>query len=72
MNKIGYILRKKRLNAAFSQVEYAKQIGITDVTLSKIENGKHFGVRTTRKISKITGIKTAKVRQMMFDEIEVE
>ena len=70
MNKLGRWLKEKRLNSACSQKEYAKGIGITDVTLSKIENGEHCGTKTLRKLNRYTGASTKVLRGMMLFEEE--
>lgn len=69
MNKLGHWLKEKRLNSACSQKEYATKLGITDVTLSKVENGEHCGAKTLRKISEFTGVSTKILREMMLFDL---
>jgi len=70
MNKLGLWVKDKRLNASLNQKEYAEKIGITDVTLSKIENSGHVSGRTLRKLSEFFNINTKILREMMLFEKE--
>ena len=70
MNKLGEWLKEKRLNKAMSQVEYADKIGISNVTLSKIESGENVGSNVLRKLSIETGVATKMLREMMLFEIK--
>ena len=72
MNKLGEWLKEKRLNKAMSQVEYAEKIGISNVTLSKVESGENVGSNVLRKLSIETGVATKMLREMMLFEIKEE
>lgn len=72
MNKLGEWLKEKRLNKAMSQVEYADKIGISNVTLSKVESGENVGSNVLRKLSIETGVATKMLREMMLFEIKEE
>ena len=72
MNKLGEWLKEKRLNKAMSQVEYAEKIGISNVTLSKVESGESVGSNVLRKLSIETGVATKMLREMMLFEIKEE
>ena len=72
MNKLGEWLKEKRLNKAMSQVEYAEKIGISNVTLSKVESGENVGSNVLRKLSVETGVATKMLREMMLFEIKEE
>ena len=72
MNELGKFMKNKRNDEAKTQVEYAKQIGITNVTLSKIENGEAIGSNTIRKLSKFYQIDTRNIRNLMEMETEME
>ena len=69
MNKLGIWVKDKRLNCAESQVEYAEKIGITNVTLSKIENGEKIGINVLKKLSVFFNVRPKILKEMM--EIEV-
>lgn len=66
MNKLGEFVLNKRKNLALTQVEYADRIGITAVTLSKIENGEEIGSNVLRKLSTFLNISPKVLREMML------
>ena len=70
MNKLGRFLKERRIDLALSQVGMAKEIGITNITLHKIEKGIHVGSATIRKLALFLNISTRDVRAMMEMEIE--
>lgn len=70
MNKLGDFIREKRLNHAMTQEDYAHKIGITQTTLSKIENGEPIGSNVVRKLATFTNISTKVIREMMLFEID--
>lgn len=69
MSKLGLHIREKRLNYALNQQELAKKIGITSVTLSKIENGGRCGTVVLKKLSAYLGISTKLLREMMVNKV---
>jgi len=70
MNKLGDFIRNKRKNLALTQIEYADKIGITAVTLSKIENGEEIGSNVLKKLAEFTNISPKVLREMMLYEIK--
>ena len=70
MNKLGEFMLNKRKNLALTQFEYAEKIGITAVTLSKIENGEEIGSNVLKKLSDFTNISPKVLREMMLYEIK--
>ena len=66
MNKLGEFMLNKRKNLALTQIEYAEKIGITAVTLSKIENGEEIGSNVLRKLATFTNISPKVLREMML------
>ena len=70
MNKLGEFVLNKRKNLALTQVEYADRIGITAVTLSKIENGEEIGSNVLRKLSTFLNISPKVLREMMLYNYE--
>ena len=70
MNKLGRFLKERRTDLALTQVEMAENIGITNITLHKIEKGIHVGSATIRKLALFLNISTRDVRAMMEMEIE--
>ena len=72
MNKLGKHLRDKRLNLALTQIELGKKIGVTNVTISRIESGVHIGPATIRKLSEFLNIATQNIRALMLFKEETE
>jgi transcriptional regulator with XRE-family HTH domain len=72
MNELAIFMKKKRTEEAKTQVSYANEIGITNITLSKIENGEMIGSNTIRKLSKFYKIDTRDIRNLMEMEVENE
>lgn len=70
MNKLGKLLKERRLDLALSQVQMAEKIGITNITLFKIEKGEHIGSSTIRKLSAYLNIGTRDIRNLMLMKIE--
>ena len=70
MNKLGKFVKERRMNLALSQVELAKDIGITNITLHKIEKGEHIGSATIRKLATFLNMSTQDVRSLMLYEEE--
>lgn len=69
LNKLGEFIKNKRKNLALTQVEYAEKIGITNVTLSKIEQGEEIGTVVLRKLARFTNVSPKVLREMMLYEI---
>jgi transcriptional regulator with XRE-family HTH domain len=70
MNKLGLFVREKRLSQAFTQEQMARKIGITSVSLSNLENGKHIGSNILRKLASHFNVSTRLLREMMLIKIE--
>jgi len=65
MNKLAKFIKERRKDEALSQVALANKIGITNVTLSKIENGEKIGSNVMRKLSAYFNIDTRQLRNLM-------
>lgn len=70
LNKLGIYVKEKRLNLALTQYEFADKIGISNVTLSKIENGGRIGSLVLKLLSKYFSVSTKLLREMMVSKIE--
>lgn len=70
MNKLGVYVREKRLNLALTQQEFAERIGISNITLSKIERGGRIGSVVLKLLSKYFSVSTKLLREMMVSKIE--
>lgn len=70
MNKLGLFIREKRLNLALTQKEFAERLGISNVTLSKIERGGRIGSMVLKLLSKYFSVSTKLLREMMVEKIE--
>lgn len=70
MNKLGLFIREKRLNLALTQKEFAERLGISNVTLSKIERGGRIGSMVLKSLSKYFSVSTKLLREMMVEKIE--
>ena len=70
MNELAIFLRERRKDEALTQVEMAKKIGITSITLSNIENGKPIGSNVLKKLSKYLNISTRDIRALSKLEVE--
>ena len=68
MNRLAKHIKERRIDSALSQVEMAKRIGISNVTLCKIETGHKIGSRVIRKLSAFFNISTRDLRSLMEDE----
>ncbi len=69
-NKLGNFIRNKRLDMAYNQKMLAEKIGITYVSLSKIENGQHCGSCIIRKLAKYFNLPTVEIRKLMLSQEE--
>ena len=57
MNTVGNVIKVKRIQNGMSGIEFAKKIGISNVTLCKIEKGKENpSLKTLKKVSDAFGI----------------
>lgn len=65
MNKLSNFIREKRLDEALTQQQFADIVGITNVTLSNLENGRPVGSKTIKKLSDFTGVPTKTLRRLM-------
>lgn len=63
-------MREKRLNLALTQQEFAERIGISNITLSKIERGGRIGSVVLKLLSKYFSVSTKLLREMMVSKIE--
>ncbi|MDA3779724.1 MAG: helix-turn-helix transcriptional regulator [Bacteroidales bacterium] len=68
MNRLARFIKERRKDSALSQVEMARQIGISNITLCRIENNKKIGSRVLRKLSAYFNISTRDLRSFMEDE----
>jgi transcriptional regulator with XRE-family HTH domain len=68
MNKLSDFIREKRLDEAMTQQEFAGRLGITNVTLSGIENGKRIGAKTLKILGEYLQMPTKELRRLMLDE----
>ena len=68
MNRLSQFIREKRKDELISQENFAKKIGISVVTLSKIESSSKVGFKTLHKIAEYFNIPTKNVRRMMILE----
>jgi len=70
MNQLSKFIKERRKDLALSQIEMAEKIGITNVTLSKLENSNYCGSNTLRKLSAYFHISTRDLRGLMYFENE--
>ena len=63
-------MREKRLNLALTQQEFAERIGISNITLSKIERRGRIGSVVLKLLSKYFSVSTKLLREMMVSKIE--
>ncbi len=70
MNSLGRIVKEKRKDLAMNQVEFARSIGVTSSTISRVERGEIVGAKTLRALSEIFQIPTRTLRGMMYESIE--
>jgi len=68
MNKLGKFVKGRRKDLTLTQVKMAEGIGITNITLLKIEKGEHIGSNTIRLLSAYFNLSTRDVRNLMLYE----
>jgi len=68
LNKLAKFVKERRKELALSQNELAKKMGVTNITISRIENGYTIGSRTLRKLSSYFNISTRILRNLMLDK----
>lgn len=51
MNKLGYLIRKKRKDLNLTQADLEKIVNLTRVSISNIENGATVSVQTSKKLA---------------------
>lgn len=64
-NKLARVVKENRLNAGLTQREYAERVGISTVTLSKIENGTRVGASVIRTLAGQLRLSVRTVRDYM-------
>lgn len=62
---LGEFIKDERLNRGLTQVDLAKEIGVSFVTINKIENTSMCGIRTLAALSNYFGISLTELRSMM-------
>ncbi len=65
-NKLARVVRENRLNIGLTQREYAERVGISTVTLSKIENGTRIGASVMRAVAGQLRLSVRTVREYMM------
>jgi transcriptional regulator with XRE-family HTH domain len=68
MNELAKKIRERRLEEALSQSDLAQKIGVTSVTVSRVERGISVGSNTIRKLSFFLDLDTRIVRNLMLKE----
>jgi len=68
MNELAKKIRERRLEEALSQSDLAQKIGVTSVTVSRVERGISVGSNTIRKLSFFLDFNTRIVRNLMLKE----
>jgi len=68
MNELAKKIRERRLEEALSQSDLAQKIGVTSVTVSRVERGISVGSNTIRKLSGFLDLDTRIVRNLMLKE----
>jgi len=68
MNELAKKIRERRLEEALSQSDLAQKIGVTSVTVSRVERGISVGSNTIRKLSVFLDLDTRIVRNLMLKE----
>lgn len=67
MNELGRFVKEKRKDAALNQDEFAREIGVTSSTISRVERGEFVGSKTLRALSHKFQISTRILRSMMYE-----
>ena len=70
VNKLAKFVKERRKELALSQEELAGKIGITNITVSRIERGIHIGSRTIRKLSLFLNVDTRTIRNLMLEDVD--
>ena len=68
MNELAKKIRERRLEEALSQSDLAQKIGVTSVTVSRVERGISVGSNTIRKLSGFLDLDTRIFRKLMLKE----
>ena len=59
MKELSRIIRNERRRQEMTQLELAEKIGVSSVTMNKIEKGHSTSFNTIRKICEVLGLKIA-------------
>jgi transcriptional regulator with XRE-family HTH domain len=63
--KLGEFIKEERLNRGLTQTELANQLGVSYVTVNKLENRNHCGVKTLLALSLFLGVSLTELRSYM-------
>lgn len=62
---LGEFIKEERLNRGLTQIDLAKQVGVSFVTINKIENTSTCGIRTLSALSDYFGVSLTELRSMV-------
>lgn len=64
ISELSKFVYDTRIRDKLSQNQFAKKLGLTYVTVSKIENGHNAGSKALRALSKYTGVKVSELKKL--------
>lgn len=62
---LGEFIKEERLNRGLTQTALANEVGVSFVTINKIEKTHHCGIRTLAALSEFFGISLTELRNMV-------
>ncbi len=63
---LGGFVREKRLKLGMAQPEFARDVGLTIVTISQVENGKRIGLNVQKKLAKYFEMTPGQIRDLQW------
>ena len=67
MNKLSTRVRVERARLDLSQEQFARKLNLTNITISKIENGQKVGPKSIKTLAKYFKVDTLIIRKEMLE-----
>lgn len=68
MNKLSNLVINRRKELVLTQVQFAKRLNISHVSLIKLESGEEVGSAVLTKVAKYFKMQPSKIRKMLYEK----